>query len=108
MATKHAIFLEGLTKTAKAHPETTDALKCIAKCYIINEGLLDPIKAAYRKKPLTESVSVKVKPDTRTPVERKQSFVESISTISKQFPQYKNVVDASIDAYDIVEEAYKR
>lgn len=107
MATKHAIFLEGLTKTAKAHPETTDVLKCIAKCYIINEGLLDSIKAAYHKKPLNESVSVKVY-DNRTSEERKKTFVESISTISKRFPQYRNLVDASIEAFDIVEEAYKR
>lgn len=49
MSEKHAIYLEGLTKLAKIHPEGKDVLKCIAKCYILNEGLMDGIKSACGK-----------------------------------------------------------
>ena len=49
MATKHAIYLESLVKLAKQKPESTEALKCIAKCYILNEGIADNIKSLYNK-----------------------------------------------------------
>lgn len=49
MAEKHAIFLESLTRFAKTKPEFTPALKCIAKCYIVNEGLMDGVKSFYHK-----------------------------------------------------------
>lgn len=49
MAEKHAIFLESLTKMAKIKPEYTGALKCVAKCYIINEGIADGVKSLFNK-----------------------------------------------------------
>ena len=55
MAEKHALFLKGLTSLSRIVPESTDTLKCVAKCYIINEGLLPAITG--QKKPLVESVS---------------------------------------------------
>ena len=49
MAEKHAIFLESLTKLAKVNPDYTEALKCVAKCYIINEGIADGVKSLFNK-----------------------------------------------------------
>ena len=43
---------------AKLNPEYTDALKCVAKCYIINEGIADSVKFLFNKAKIALTTNV--------------------------------------------------
>ena len=97
----HALYLSSLVRLAKAAPEYTGALKCVAKCYIINEGLYNSVaRIMHGGTPCRPGRPALME---ATGSHSGTTFKDSIDKLSALFPQYAPAFEASMEAYSIVE-----
>ncbi len=96
MSYKHRVFLESLVKMGKVRPEYVPALKVLAKCYIINEGIDKYIvNAMSGRRAIVESAEYV---SHKGSVHDYVAVLESISALG-----YQELAKSVFDAYCITE-----